>query len=56
MKQAIENILIERLQTSIEGISSILTNKFFDEFDSLLINLVIVLYMYRIIRSKASQR
>lgn len=28
MKQAIENILIERLQTSIEGISSILTNKF----------------------------
>ncbi len=34
MKQAIENILIERLQTSIEGISSILTNKFFDEFDS----------------------
>ncbi|HGP6443499.1 TPA: lipid A modification system glycine carrier protein AlmF, partial [Vibrio cholerae O1] len=24
MKQAIENILIERLQTSIEGISSIL--------------------------------
>ncbi len=28
MKQAIENILIERLQTSIEGISSILTNNF----------------------------